>query len=266
MKIGITQLVMTKDGKHMSFKDSLEFCKSAGYEAIELRLAKDGELNLDSPDSQLKEWKSMAKAAGIHLASICAGGGAGSLINPDAEANKTAQKNTLRVLEIASKMGIKDVLIVLGAVTEQLPYDVAYETGLKSLKAMKRDIEKIGVNFDIEYVWGKFLVSPLEMRDFIDKVGSKNVGFYFDNGNMMIIGFAEQWARILGKRINMVHVKDFIRKEYKFVPLTQGDTNWPLVMKTLREIGYDGPVISEVGGTPDDHRKTAETMKKILAM
>jgi len=266
MKIGITQLVMSKDGQRMTFKECLDFCKSAGYEALELRLAADGELNLDSPDSQLQEWKSLANEAGIELASVCAGAGVGALVNPDPEANKQARENTLRVLEVASKLGIRNTLIVLGAVTEELPYDVAYDTALNALRAMAPDIEKIGVNFNIEYVWGKFLVSPLEMRDFIAAVNCKNVGFYFDNGNMMIIGYAEQWARILGKYINMVHFKDFVRKEYKFVPLMEGDTNWPLLMKTLREIGYDDCVISEVGGDLDAHRKTAETMRKIIAM
>ncbi|MEW6355027.1 MAG: sugar phosphate isomerase/epimerase family protein [Planctomycetota bacterium] len=266
MKIGVTQLVLSKDGKRMSIKDSLEFCKEAGYEAIELVIADDAELNVNTTDSQLKEWKAMADGLGVEISSLCSGGRAGSLINPDPAANKEARQKTLQVLETAAKMGVGDVLIVLGAVTEKLPYDVAYETALKALKAMKKDVEKIGVNFDVEYVWGKFLVSPLEMRDFLKKVNSKNIGFYFDNGNMMIIGFGEQWARICAPYIKMVHVKDFVRKDYKFVPLTQGDTNWPLLMKTLREIGYNGPIIQECSGTPDDHKKTAETMRKIIAM
>jgi len=266
MKTGITQLVMRKDGERMNIKDCLKFCKDAGYEAIELTIADDSELNVDTPDSQLKDWKSMADDMGIEICSLVSGGRAGTLINPDEAENKAAQEKTLRVLETAAKMGAPDVLIVLGAVTEQLPYDVAYDTALKTLQTMKPAIEKIGVNFDVEYVWGKFLVSPLEMRDFLDKVGSKNIGFYFDNGNMMLIGFAEQWARIVAKHVNMVHVKDFVRKEYKFVPLTEGDTNWPLLLSTLRDIGYDGPLVSEVGGELDDHRKTAETIRKIMEM
>ncbi|NOZ21910.1 MAG: sugar phosphate isomerase/epimerase [Planctomycetes bacterium] len=266
MKIGITQLVMRKDGERMNIKDSLEFCKDAGYEAIELVIADDCELNTDTPESQLKEWKAMGDEMGVEIASLCAGGRAGTLINPDPEENKKARDNTLRVLETAGKMGVSDVLIVLGAVSEALPYDVAYDTALKTLQEMKPDVEKIGVNFDVEYVWGKFLVSPLEMRDFLDKIDSKNIGFYFDNGNMMIIGFGEQWAKICGKHINRVHVKDFVRKDYKFVPLTEGDTNWPLLMATLRDIGYDGPIIQECSGDLDAHRKTAETMRKIVEM
>ena len=266
MKIGITQLVMSKDGNRMSVEESIKYCKEAGYEVLELAIHDDCELNVDTPEAQLKEWKAMGDDMGVEIASLCSGGRAGTLINPDPEENKAAQAKTLRVLETAAKMGVGDVLIVLGAITEALPYDVAYDTALKTLQAMKPEIEKIGVNFDVEYVWGKFLVSPLEMRDFLDKVDSKNIGFYFDNGNMMLIGFAEQWARICGKHINMVHVKDFVRKEYKFVPLTEGDTNWPLVMKTLRDIGYDGPIIQECSGTPDDHKKTAETMRKIVEM
>ena len=37
-------------------------------------------------------------------------------------------------------------------------------------------------------------------------------------------------------------------------------------MKAFREVGYDGPVIHEVSGTVEDHKRTAQKMREIIAM
>ncbi|WP_289140775.1 sugar phosphate isomerase/epimerase [uncultured Brevibacillus sp.] len=63
----------------------------------------------------------------------------------------------------------------------------------------------------VENIWNQFLLSPLKMRDFIDKIGSPWVRVFFDVGNVVAFGYPEQWIRILGKRIVKVHFKDYRR-------------------------------------------------------
>ncbi len=102
-------------------------------------------------------------------------------------------------------------------------------------------------------MWNKFLLSPLEMRDFIDKIGSDRVGVYFDIGNVLVTGYPEHWVKILGKRIARVHVKDFrtiVGNINGFVDLLSGDANFPAVMKELRAAGYDGYLTAEMNGFP----------------
>jgi hexulose-6-phosphate isomerase len=118
----------------------------------------------------------------------------------------------------------------------------------------------------IENVWNKFLLSPRETAEFVDAVGSEWVGTYLDTANMMEYGYPEHWIRGLGKRIRRVHVKDYVRKERKFVPLMDGDTDWPTVMKEFRSIGYDISIIHEIGGDRDVQVEMANRMKKIAAM
>jgi hexulose-6-phosphate isomerase len=101
----------------------------------------------------------------------------------------------------------------------------------------------------IENVWNKFLLSPLEFRDFIDSFNSKYVGSYFDVGNVMLTGYPEDWIRILGNRIKAVHVKDFKRtigNANGFVGLLEGDVNWKRVVLALREINYDDYMVAEI--------------------
>ncbi|HOE09649.1 MAG TPA: TIM barrel protein, partial [Treponemataceae bacterium] len=119
--------------------------------------------------------------------------------------------------------------------------------------------------------WNKFLLSPLEMRDFIDKINSPFVGAYFDVGNVIYSGYPEHWIKILGNRIKKVHFKDYRRDVgnlFGFVDLLSGDVNYPAVVKELQNIGYDSFVTAEM--TPYKYYKeqliytTSLAMDKIL--
>ena len=98
-------------------------------------------------------------------------------------------------------------------------------------------------------IWNKFLLSPLEMRDFIDKFSSAYAGAYFDVGNVVYSGYPEHWIKILGKRIKKVHLKDYRRVAgglHGFVDLLSGDVDYPAVIKALKEINYDGWLTAEM--------------------
>jgi len=113
-----------------------------------------------------------------------------------------------------------------------------------------------------------FLLSPLELRDFIDSAKSRYVGAYFDVGNVLLTGFPEHWIRILGRRIKRVHFKDFKRSVgtvQGFCDLTKGDVNWKAVMKAFKDVGYDGPAVAEM--MPPDKTlllRTSKAMDKIF--
>jgi hexulose-6-phosphate isomerase len=128
--------------------------------------------------------------------------------------------------------------------------------------------EKIGVTIAVENVWNKFLLSPLEMRGFIDSFKSKRVGAYFDVGNVLLTGYPEQWIKILGKRIKRIHIKDFKKSVGTvdgFVDLLKGDVDFTAVKKALAAIGYKGYVTAEmIPYSPGRPERTARAMKKIF--
>jgi hexulose-6-phosphate isomerase len=125
----------------------------------------------------------------------------------------------------------------------------------------------------LENVWNKFLVSPLEMRAFVDQFKSPWVGTQFDTGNVMQFGYPQDWILTLGPRIRRVHVKDYklsARAEQgRFVDLMEGDVDWKEVMAALVKIGYRGFVSPEIGHDPNDAdqlKKVSRTLDKILAL
>ena len=89
----------------------------------------------------------------------------------------------------------------------------------------------------------------MEMRNFIDEFNSDYIGSYLDVGNVIYMGYSEQWIKVLGKRIKKIHFKDFRREVGTlggFVDLLAGDVNYPAVLEALKEIGYDSYCTAEM--------------------
>ncbi len=260
MKKGINYWSFTEklaNGSRMSLKNCMQLAKRAGFEAIELAVAEEGELSLDSTRRDLEKIVQAAEEVGIELSSLATGlFWDYSLSSSNDKVKDKAKGIVKKMLELASYLGVDTILVVAGAVDvffkpagEIVPYDVAYQRSLESLGECLDTAEKYKVNIGIENVWNKFLLSPLEMRDFIDKLGSDYLGAYFDVGNTLLTGYPEHWIRILGKRIKKVHIKDFkgaIGNVNGFCDLLEGDVNWAEVMKALKEVGYNDYITAEI--------------------
>jgi hexulose-6-phosphate isomerase len=263
MRKGVSQLVMP--GKDL--RQAMEAAASAGYQGFEVRLFADGPMSPRAPESEFRAARETARDLGLEICSVVGGLPDGaSLAAADDGARKLAVETTEVVLERAAIMGADTMLVVPGSVSPENRYDHVYERTLESLAALRPAAERIGVSLAVENVWNKFLLSPLEARALVDAVGGPNVGFYFDVGNFVPWAYPEQWVEILGPRIKKVHFKDFRRRDYRFVPLTEGDVDWPRVMAALRSAGYDDYVISEVDGPDEMLKITSATMDRILEM
>ena len=254
-----------------------KMAKDHGYEGVEVAIAEDGEITAGSTSDDCKRIVESARQNGIQIAGLASGlGWKYHLTSTDETNRQKAIEVTSQSLRIAKWLGTDAILCVPGGVgssfSSDFPhtrYDVAYDNALKSIAEIAPVAEETGVALGIENVWNMFLLSPLEMRDFVDKAGSTQVGVYFDVGNNIYSGFAEDWIRILGSRIKRIHFKDYkhgMAGLEGFGDLLDGDVNWPETMKALREIGYDGPVTSEFFGAENDLAKISAAMDKILAM
>jgi hexulose-6-phosphate isomerase len=102
------------------------------------------------------------------------------------------------------------------------------------------------VKLNIENIFfNGYLMTPGEMNDFVDSFKSEYVKVHFDTGNIMMFQFPEHWIKMLGKRIQNVHLKEYTKKgtDYSletFRPLLDGTTNWPAVMEAFEQTGYKG--------------------------
>jgi len=264
MKVGLSCIITPRE---WSFDELLEKSKAAGYEALELVITDEGEITLDTPPADLAKLAGRANDAGIELSSICPSFGKWpkDFMTSDWQVRKQSLDTVRRCLDVAKALGIDTVLLTLGGMPASLFYNVAYANALQSMQKVAPYAEGVNVNLAIEYVWNRFLLSPMEFARFCDECGSPKVGLFFDTGNMVIQGFPEHWVRICGKHLMKVHFKDFRREGAQWPPLLQGDVDFPAVMAELIKIGYDGALLSEVHPSIASLEETAQAIRRIMA-
>jgi L-ribulose-5-phosphate 3-epimerase len=263
MKIGVTQIILGD----LSLAESLQLCKDAGYEALELVFGEGRDPDVNMSDDEIRGVRKQCDDAGIEISSAIAWyADRGNLLSSSKEDQENGRKCLIRAIEVASIVGTDGILLHPGALKGEGTYEQTWDTFLGIMKEVAPLAESKKVAVGIENVWNKFLLSSREMAAFVDAVGNPWIGTYLDTANMMAYGYPEHWIRGLKDRIKRVHFKDFKRREHKFVDLMDGDTDWPTIVADLRSIGYDSYVIHEVGGDRDAQIETAARMKKIVSM
>ena len=105
-----------------------------------------------------------------------------------------------------------------------------------------------------------------DLLAFIEDVGKTNLFINFDPANMILYGTGEPIAALkrVGHFVRSVHCKDGKwaknpGKEWgQEVPLGQGDVGMENYLRTLKEIGYDGPLTIEREIPQEPERQKAE--------
>jgi hexulose-6-phosphate isomerase len=263
-------------------EEAMEDVQRAGFEGIELGIAPGSALTERTGEKRCKQIVRFARRLGLKITSCATGLYWGcSLTSNKASEAKRALQFTERALSVVQRLGAKAFLVIPGIVEpafaswdarQIVPYDECYKRAVAQMKRIARTATKLKVQVGCENVWNKFLLSPLEMRQFIDAVGSRYVGSYFDLGNHRFCGYPDQWIRILGRRIKRVHIKDY---KYPgrlfpddFPRLGRGDVDFAACMKALVAVGYNGPITAEILEIPWQKgvlRHTSRAMDKILA-
>lgn len=249
-----------------TLKERFKAAKDAGYEGVE----PNGGMNNQEVIDALGE-------NGLKAASVCCHTHwKQTLTHNDEAVREEGLQGVLTTLRDAKAYGATSILVVPGVVNEEVPYDVAWERSITQIKKAIPLAKELGVSISIENVWNNFILSPMEAIRFMDDAGDPIVGWHFDIGNVLRYGWPEQWIKVLGKRINRIHVKEFSIDKMKNeglykgfdCDLTEGSNNWPAIMKALDTAGYNGWAISEQrGGNVFRGLQTlTERMDKIFAM
>ena len=256
--------------------DVMQEAKRLGFDAVELAVASAGVLTHEATRAQCDNIVATAGKIGIEISSLASGENwTCSPTSNDADIRQRSVEFNRKAVQVAKWLRTDAYLYVPGAVdvfflpeAEVIPYDVCHERACEAVRQILPSAEEAGVALCIENVWNKFLLSPLEMRDFIDSFNCEAVGAYLDVGNVLLTGYPEQWLRILDHRVKRVHVKDFKRSVGTvegFVDLLEGDVDFQTVKEALADIGYDGYVTAELlpfePGRPEE---TAQAMQKIF--
>ena len=247
-----------------SVLEKMKAVKEAGFDGTEMMSHMDVDEVLRARD-----------ATGVAIPSVCGRDHwAKPLSHPDPKVRAEGLEALKQTLREAKRYGASSVLLVPAVVSKEIPYDDAYKRSQAEIRKAIPLAEELGVKIAIENVWNHFLLSPIEAARYVDEFKSQVVGWHFDAGNILNYGWPEQWIRILGPRMLVLHIKEFSRKKRDNeglwkgfeVKLLEGDNNWPAVMKAVDDIGYRGWAITEQGGgdTPEGLTDLCQRLQKIL--
>ncbi len=229
--------------------ERFQLLRNAGFAGVEVSSAMNQQEILAARD-----------ATGLQIPSVViATHWSHPLTSPNPTMRETGLEGLKQGLRDAKAYGASSVLLVPGIVNKDISYPDAYTRSIAEIKKAVPLAESLGVAIAIENVWNKFLLSPLEARDYVDSFKSPAVKWHFDVGNVIDSGWPDQWVRTLGVRIVKIHVKEYSRKlrdekgPYAGfrTELFTGDSDWPAVMTALDSVGYSGWLISEQYRTPD---------------
>ncbi len=194
--------------------------------------------------------------------------------HPKEAVRKHGVNALLKALDDCKAYGGSTVLIVPGVVSKEVSYTQAWERSRAEIAKAVPKAEELGIQIAIENVWNNFLLSPMEMAQYIDSFQSKMVGAYLDVGNLVRYAWPEHWVEALGHRVFKIDVKGYSRelqnKEGPWkgfdVGIGEGDCDWKSVMAALRGVGFEGWFTAEVGGGDRKHlAKIATAMDRIMS-
>jgi L-ribulose-5-phosphate 3-epimerase len=156
-------------------------------------------------------------------------------------------KTLCKAADFAKKIGVSNIITHVGFISEN-PNDPDYRATVEAVRFVAEHCERDGRYFLFET--GQ--ETPVTLLRIIEDVGTGNLGINFDPANLLMYGKANPTDAldIIGKYVRDVHAKD---GEYPIngrelgeeKPIGQGRVDFPLMIRKLRDLGYDGALTIE---------------------
>src|ERR1700722_1865662 len=216
----------------LSLADGFKLAREIGFEEIECQTVTD--------PKQAEAIKLASANSGLRIHSVMNTAHWSFPFNsPDPEIVRKGMEGMETSLRNAHLWGADTVLLVPAVVSPKFSYfEDAWTRSQQHIRKLLPLAEELKVVIAIEEVWNRFLLSPLEMANYIDEFQSPRIKAWFDVGNVVLYGYPQDWIRTLDKRIVKVHLKDFKRAKdsYAWVNLGEGDIDWPAVREAFAAI------------------------------
>jgi len=236
-------MVYTMLPKGMSVADRFKLARDTGFKVVQAPTTPD--------QNAAEELKKAADAAGVRIDSVMNMAHWQYPLSSSDPSVVAKSMDGMRTSLLNAKLwGSDAVLLVPAVVNPQTSYHDAWVRSQKEIRKLIPLAEELKVVIAIEEVWNKFLLSPLEMRTYINEFRSPWIKAWFDVGNVVLYGYPQDWIHTLGKQIAKLHLKDFKldrgEGRFEWVNLGDGQVMWSAVRQSLIDVGYAGSAICEL--------------------
>ncbi|WP_138442374.1 sugar phosphate isomerase/epimerase family protein [Sinomonas susongensis] len=225
---------------------------SAGYEGVEVF---DGNLveYADRPD----ELRGILDEAGVQLVSVYSGA---NFVYADILPDELHRIR--RSAELAAEFGAERLVVGGGARRAAGTTDQDYGR----LGAALDQVAEIAEGFGLEASYHPHLSTIVEGEEELERLmGLTRIGFCPDTAHLAAAG-ADPAALIrkYPDRLRHVHLKDLSKEPFSFLPLGEGELDFPDIIQAIKESGYESWLMVELDEYDGDPRAAAEISRKYL--
>ena len=244
----------------LGYKKAFEILKNAGFDAFDLSqfhpIDENDALYKENYREYARELREYADSLGI----VCNQSHAPfPSSTPEGTTDEAIYNSIIRAMEIASILGAKDIVV---HPKQHLPYranaDTLKKINIEFYQSLIPYCEKFNINVAVENMWqmnptgNKTIVNSTcarveEFCEYIDMIGSERIIACLDTGHVSLCGedMSVMIRGLGGRRLKALHVHDTDGyRDLHTLPFT-AKNDYALIMKLLREIGYEGDLTFE---------------------
>lgn len=188
-----------------------------------------------------------------------------TLISPAAEERQKRLDFLCQAVLIARDLGADAVSCWSGSAVDAAPPDVLEDRLLSGCRALLRVAEQHRVRLAFEPEPGMFIATQAAFARLQQKLDDPSFGLTLDIGHVHCQGenIVDELRRFRERLFN-VHIEDMRRDVHEHLMFGEGEIDFDLVLRTLREIGYSGGVHVELSRHSHDAVNTARDALQFL--
>lgn len=235
-----------------SMETAISDIGAAGYEGLEMF---DGNLveYADRPD----ELHRLFADSKVELVSVYTGA---NFIYADILPDELHR--ITRAAELAAQFGAERLVVGGGARRAAGTSEDDYLRLGESLDRVTDIAEGFGLTASYHPHLTTIVENPDELAKLMDLT---RIGFCPDTAHLAAGGGDPAAViRAHSDRIRHVHLKDFRREPFQFLPVGEGDLDFPDIIRAVKESGYDSWLLVELDSYDGDPRQAAEISKAYL--
>ncbi|RKY32202.1 MAG: sugar phosphate isomerase/epimerase [Candidatus Omnitrophota bacterium] len=249
-------LILSAIGINVNQREAIRLAKIGNFDGVNVNIKEAVKI---SKDFSTRYFKSLFESMDVKM-------GGWALPFEWRKDEKTYQEGLVDLEEeakVAGEIGAVRVYTWICPFSDDMPYEENLEFHIKRLKPIAEILREYGCRLGLEFVGTpslrknhkyEFIWNLKQVMDLCEKINTENVGILLDSWHLYTSGWnIEDVKRLSGRDIVYVHVSDApkgipVDKQVDNVRCLPGETDViDLVgfLKTLKEIGYDGPVSPE---------------------
>jgi sugar phosphate isomerase/epimerase len=262
-------------------RDHLLEIAAHGFEVVEV-FATRTHFDYHNPGAvaDLQQWLA---EAGVELGSVHApvvesytGGRWGpalSIASPDEQARTRAVAEAEQALHIARRLPVKVLVVHLGVPrTQEAPGGTnARAAARRSLEGLRAIAAPLGVRIAVEVIPNEISRAGSLVHFVEEDLDETDVGICLDFGHAHMDGDLVDAIETVSEHVIATHVHDNRgRTDDHLVPF-EGTIDWAAALTAVQKIGYEGPLVLEIGGPGSTKevlkkaQKARQRMEKLMA-